>query len=138
MSKFIKINILSAVLTLVMFASWLFNMGWYRVVGSWLLIPIFHPLWLFFTNNIATVFISKNKIIKYPLIAVNITFLLPHLLIYDGGDMGEAYIFFHLIENNRIAAISTCFGIVALLLHIVAIITVIVLVIIQAFKKAKQ
>lgn len=49
MSKFIKINILSAVLTLVMFASWLFNMGWYRVVGSWLLIPIFHPLWLFFT-----------------------------------------------------------------------------------------
>ena len=107
MSKFIKINILSAVLTLVMFASWLFNMGWYRVVGSWLLIPIFHPLWLFFTNNIATVFISKNKIIKYPLIAVNITFLLPHLFIYDGGDMGEAYIFFHLIENNRIAAIST-------------------------------
>ena len=134
MSKFIKINILSAVLTLVMFASWIFNMGWYRVFGSWLLIPIFHPLWLFFTNNIATVFISKNKIIKYPLIAVNITFLLPHLLICDGGDMGEAYIFFHLIENSRIAEISTYFGIIALLLHIAAIITVIVLIIIQSLK----
>ena len=51
-----------------------------------------------------------------------VTFLLPHFLILDGGDIGESYIFFHLIESNRISEITSRIGYFFVLIHLASVI----------------
>ena len=46
----------------------------------------------------------------------------PHFLILDGGDIGESYIFFHLIESNRISEITSRIGYFFVLIHLASVI----------------
>lgn len=96
------ITILSVV---VMALSWLFNMGWYRVILIWIPLPLIHTIF-FLVINIR----ASGKVLAFPklkkyIILSCITFLLGYLIFPDGGDVGGMYLFFSLIRNDTVANI---------------------------------
>lgn len=116
-----KINILSLFMILIMFASWIFNFGWIRLALTFILFPLIQSVVFFIANRLS----AKNihiKPVRLATILSYVTFLLPHLLILDGGDIGESYIFFHLIESNRISEITSRIGYFFMLVHIACVI----------------
>ena len=82
-------------------------MGWYRIVFTWLAIPIIHPI-IFKIVNIR--FAKSVKLTgstlktKFLSVLSCATYLLAYLLLPDGGDIGSAYMFFGLIHDNRVEA----------------------------------
>ena len=116
-----KLNILSIFMILIMFASWIFNFGWIRLALTFILFPLIQSVVFFIANRLY----AKNihiKTVRLATIRSYVTFLLPHLLILDGGDIGESYIFFHLIESNRISEITSRIGYFFMLVHIACVI----------------
>lgn len=128
-----KLNLLSIFLILIMFASWIFNFGWIRLALTFILFPLIQAVIFFIANRLS----AKNihiKPVRLATILSYVTFLLPHFLILDGGDIGELYIFFHLIESNRISEITSRIGYFFMLVHIVSVVLQFVLF----FKYRKQ
>ena len=116
-----KLNILSIFMILIMFASWILNFGWIRLALTFILFPLIQAVIFFIANRLS----AKNihiKPVRVATILSYVTFLLPHLLILDGGDIGESYIFFHLIESNRISEITSRIGYFFMLVHIACVI----------------
>ena len=104
-----KLNILSLFMILIMFASWIFNFGWIRLALTFILFPLIQAVIFFIANRLS----AKNinlKPVRLATILSYATFLLPHLLILDCGDIGESYILFHLIESNKISEITSRIG----------------------------
>lgn len=123
-----KINLVSGILIVIMLASWLANFGWVRLAGTFMLIPLLHPMAFFIGNYLSAELFADHPKVRWMTVLSFITFLLPHLLIADVGDVGEAYVFFHWIENSTVAAITSSIGYAALVLHLTALIIQYVLV----------
>ena len=117
-SKRLTTALLAFAFILIMLASWILNFGWLRFIGTFLLIPLFHPA-LFFVGNLLYAELPRKKSSCRLTVLSFATFLLPHLLIADGGDEGELYLFFHLIESNAVADVTSLIAEVALLAHVV-------------------
>ena len=116
-----KLNLLSIFLILIMFASWVLNFGWIRLALTFILFPLIQAVVFFIANRLS----AKNIHIKPVRLATIIsyaTFLLPHILILDCGDIGESYIFFHLIESNKISEITSKIGYLFMLVHIACVV----------------
>ena len=98
-------NIPSTVCIVIAAVSWILNMGWYRVVFTWLAIPIIHPI-IFKIVNIRFAKLVKltGSTLKTKFLSVLscATYLLAYLLLPDGGDIGSAYMFFALIHSNKV------------------------------------
>ena len=121
-----KINILSLFMILIMFASWIFNFGWIRLALTFILFPVIQAVIFFIANRLS----AKNinlKPVRLATVLSYATFLLPHLLILDCGDIGESYILFHLIESNKISEITSRIGYLFMIVHIACVITQFVL-----------
>ena len=86
-------------------ASWIFNMGWIRFIMTFLLIPFIHAIVFFLVNLFSSKYIQKSKKSRNIYIMLCITYLLFYLLLPDGGDVGEMYVFFGLIHNNILSYI---------------------------------
>ena len=116
-----KLNILSLFMILIMFASWIFNFGWIRLALTFILFPVIQAVIFFIANRLS----AKNinlKPVRLATVLSYATFLLPHLLILDCGDIGESYILFHLIESNKISEITSRIGYFFMLVHIACVI----------------
>lgn len=116
-----KLNILSLFMILIMFASWIFNFGWIRLALTFILFPLIQAVIFFIANRLS----AKNinlKPVRLATILSYATFLLPHLLILDCGDIGESYILFHLIESNKISEITSRIGYFFIPVHIACVI----------------
>ncbi len=90
---------------IIMFLSWIFNMGWYRVILTWVPLPLIHTIVFLLINIRAANNVSSLKSLRKYIILSCITYLLPYLLFPDGGDIGGMYLFFGLIRNDTIANI---------------------------------
>ena len=115
---------------LVMIASWLLNMGWIRVILTWLAFPIYHSVAFVIINCKSLpklIYSAKLKI--YTLISY-VAFFSAYAFLPDGGDIGEMPVFFGLLHNNTIASIA---GVISVL-SFVANILFMILQIIQAVK----
>ena len=111
--------------------SWILNMGWIRFIMTFMLIPFIHAIIFFLINLITAGYIHKSKKIRNINIFFCLTYLLFYILLPDGGDAGEMYVFFGLIHSNLFSNIcikisgSALFGhIVLLILQIAEVITV--------------
>ena len=100
--KWYVVIILSVV---IMILSWIFNMGWFRVVLTWLPLPLIHTIAFLFINIKTANKVSSFKKMKKYIILSCTTYLLSYLLFPDGGDVGSMYLFFGLIRNDMIANI---------------------------------
>ncbi len=89
---------ISVVCTMVSAANFVFNMGWFRVMMIWVLLPVWYVFLLFVSSKSAAACI-EYKGIKAMYILYHVFFVASGLLFCDFGDEGGAYMFFGLIEN---------------------------------------
>ncbi len=118
MSTRSKLNILSAVLILVAAASWVLNIGWLRVILTWFLAPVSHAALFFLGNHFCAKYISENKWLKLVTVCSYVIYLSLYLLLPDFGDVGQGYLFFHLIESNVAASVCMVISEGLFFLHI--------------------
>lgn len=117
-----KCMILTLLCMTIAAVSWLLNMGWLRFVMTYTLIPFVHAIIFFLANLFSAKYMQKSKKLKAIFIMFCITYLLSYLLLADGGDIGEMYVFFGLIHNNKIFYICNYLSGIAVFVHIVLLI----------------
>ncbi len=115
---------------LIVAASWILNMGWYRVILTWLAVPFVHPV-IFAVINGKTLpnLIYSAKLKAYTLITY-ITYVLMYAFFPDGGDVGSSYVFFGLISNDTVVYTLG-------LLSTVCLVTYIIFTILQVIENGK-
>ena len=113
-----KCMILTLLCMTIAAGSWLLNMGWLRFVMTYALVPFVHAIIFFLANLFSAKYMQKSKKLKAIFIMFCITYLLSYLLLADGGDIGEMYVFFGLIHNNEISHICDYLSEIAVFVHI--------------------
>ena len=103
---------------LIVAASWILNMGWYRVFLTWLTVPFVHPvIFAVINGKVLPNLIHSAKLKAYTL-TTYITYVLMYAFFPDGGDIGSAYVFFGLINNDVVVRILGLLSIVCLVTYI--------------------
>ena len=113
--KWYLVIISSVFVTLV---SWIFNMGWYRVILTWIPIPLIHTIAFLIINIKSANRVSIYKFLRKYIILSSVTYLLAYLLLPDGGDIGGMYLFFSLIRNDSIANIMMYISLIIFIVNI--------------------
>ena len=101
---------------LVLLASWILNMGWYRFVFTIIPIPLMHTVAYLIINIKAIRRSSSFQGLDKYIILSAVSYMLSYSLFPDDGDIGETYFFFGLIHNDAIADIMmyvACIGLIA-------------------------
>ena len=114
-----KTIILSIILILLVSISWVFNMGWLRIIMTILFIPIIHSVVFFFMNLCSARYFNESKRVKLLNVYFILTFLIAYFLMPDGGDYGEMYFFFGLVHSDILSAIACFVSTMAFVGHIV-------------------
>ena len=103
----------------LMIPSWIFNMGWIRMVLTLLLVPVIHSFVFIYINfKLANGLSAFGKYKKFLNLSC-ITYLLTYFLLPDVGDVGGAYMFFTLIEINDATVIIEWIALIVLIIHLV-------------------
>lgn len=103
----------------IMFVSWICNMGWYRIILTWIPIPLVHTI-AFLIINIKFANIASNyKFLGKYIIFSSVTYLLTYFLLPDGGDGGGMYAFFTLVRNDTILNVMTYISLICFIVSIV-------------------
>lgn len=102
----LKWRIMLPLTVIVMVASWIFNMGWFRIILMWVPLPLVHTIVFWVLNRKLATFASTFKELEKYIVISCVTYLLPYLLFPDGGDVGEGYLFFGLIRNDIVFNIA--------------------------------
>ncbi len=86
--------------------SWIFNMGWLRLILTLVAFPFVHAVLfvVIIAKSSAKVSLSVN--LKKYIILSHITYIASYLLLPDGGDYGEMSFFFALIESNIVGSVA--------------------------------
>ena len=102
----------------VMLASWIFNMGWYRVILTWIPIPLIHTIAFLIINIKSANRVSNYKFLRKYIILSSVTYLVTYLFLPDGGDVGGMYAFFTIIRNDIITNIMMYISLVCFVVNI--------------------
>ena len=103
----------------LMIPSWILNMGWIRMVLTWLLLPVIHSFVFICINFKLANGLSTFKGYKKFLNLSCITYLLTYFLLPDVGDVGGAYMFFTLIKIEDSTVIIEWIALIVLIIHLV-------------------
>ena len=87
----------------IMVASWILNLGWLRVILTWILFPFIHLIFFAIVNANALFKLAYCNRLKWYTILSHVTYVGTYLFLPDFGDIGPARVFFGLIKNNNIA-----------------------------------
>lgn len=98
--------IMPFVSALVAVAAFIFNMGWFRVALIVYGIAPIHAILFLFSSLYSSDSAAENTPLRFYTIISYITYPLPYMLLPDGGDAGEEYMFFWLIKNEQIINIG--------------------------------
>ncbi len=104
--KSVKYGFLIILCVFIAAASWIFNMGWIRLIFTLFAFPVVYTAFFLIVNSKALprlLFSVKLKI--YTLLSCA-TYLLSFLFLPDGGDYGPMYVLFGLIRNDIFVDIS--------------------------------
>ncbi len=104
---------------LIMTASWLLNMGWYRIILTWLAFPIIHLVLFIIINGKILLKLFCSKALKVYTLLSYVSYLLFYLMLPDGGDIGTMYVLFNLLHNNTVAYIAGVLSVTSFFAHIV-------------------
>lgn len=121
MKRKLFIGLSLAVSVLVMLASWLMNMGWLRLFGTWLLLPLHHSALFIAANLVSARNWDDDGEASTLMVYSHITFLLSYILLPDGGDIGPMYFCFGLVRNDTAAHIAFIAAVIVFIVHIVII-----------------
>lgn len=117
--EIIKYYLLMIICFFIMAASWIFNIGWYRLILTLLAFPIVHYVLFAIVDGKALLKLFLSKKLKiYTLISYT-TYIISYLSFPDGGDYGPMYVFFGLINNNDIAKTASVLCVISFIAHII-------------------
>lgn len=106
----------------IMFISWVFNLGWFRVILTWIPIPLIHTI-VFLVINIKSVNrVSAFRYLEKYIILSSGTYLLAYLLFPDFGDVDGAYCFFGLIRNGVNVGVMMAMSVAVFAVNIVVLV----------------
>ncbi len=132
----IRMVFISIISVLIVFVSWILNMGWYRFALTFSLVPLMQATVFILTNMFMASYIDKSKSIKLLNLLFCVTYLSIYILLPDTADYGEMYFFFGLIHSDPLAVIAQIVTEIAFLAHIVLFILQIIFVL--KFKKSQK
>jgi hypothetical protein len=95
-----------------MLASWIVNIGWYRIILTWIPIPLIHTVAFIIVNFKAIRNVAHSDKLKKYISWSWATYLTAYLLFPDGGDDGAVRVFFNLIRNDVLCTIAMCAAII--------------------------
>lgn len=99
-------------------ASWIFNMGWLRVILIWVPVPIVHlAIMLALVCKACEVIHLSQRLKKYTLLSL-VTYCAAYLLLPDFGDVGGAYMLFGLIRGDSVATVAFVFAALSAVVNI--------------------
>lgn len=113
-----KMIIISVISILIMASSWVINMGWLRLILTFLLIPVIHILAFFLMNLYSSKYFEKSKKLKVLNVFFVMTFLACHLFMADFDDV-SIYAFYRLIRDERLLSITGQVSFTSFFAHIV-------------------
>ena len=106
----------------VMFASWIINIGWLRIFLTWIPIPLVHTIAFIIVNFKAIKNIAySDKLKKYVPWSWG-TYLTAYLLFPDGGDDGVVRAFFNLLRDEVLCTAAMCVAIICFISNVVILI----------------
>jgi hypothetical protein len=91
---------------IVMLVSWILNLGWFRVVLTWICFPIIHAIIFGIVNGKALKKLHLSAKLRVYTVVSYVTYLISYLSFPDAGDYGPPYAFFGLIRNSNILYIA--------------------------------
>ena len=110
--KAIVYRAVTVLCVVIMLASWIVNIGWYRIILTWIPIPLIHTVAFIIVNLKAISNMGRaDKLKKYIPWSWG-TYLTAYLLFPDGGDDGSVRVFFNLIRNDVLCTIAMCAAII--------------------------
>jgi len=110
--KAIVYRAVTVLCVVIMLASWIVNIGWYRIILTWIPIPLIHTVAFIIINFKAISNISRSDKLKKYIPWSWGTYLTSYLLFPDGGDDGGVRAFFNLIQNDALCTIAMCAAII--------------------------
>ncbi len=117
----------------IMGASWVLNMGWLRVILTWLAFPIIHAVAVIIINGKAVTKLAYSVTLRIYTVISLLTSVLSYVFLPDFGDVGGMYVFFGLIENETI--VDTAFEISLICFAAYIVVTVLQLIEMGRIKK---
>ncbi len=117
--------VLSLLCILIAAASWIFNMGWYRFILTFLLAPFIHAIIFFIVNFFMAPAAERSRSVKILNLFFCLTYLAMYLLFPDGGDHGPMYFFFGLVRNDVLSAVAMGVAFLAFAAHIALLVALI-------------
>ena len=104
---------------LIVAVSWILNIGWYRVILTWLAVPFVHPVIFAVINGKALPRLIYSAKLKAYTLFTYITYVLMYVFFPDGGDTGSSYVFFGLIYDGAAVQILGILSTVSLIAYII-------------------
>lgn len=98
-------NLLAVLLIIMAGASWILNIGWLRLIMTFLGVPLLHAVAFVFICNFSLTYADKSAKLKKYVVFSFVTYLLGYLLLPDAGDRGPMYMLFGLIRSDTAAHI---------------------------------
>lgn len=114
-----RVIILTWISLFVAALSWVLNIGWLRIIMTFLLAPFIHAIVFFAINFSVAKYVSQSPKIKKLNLFFIITYLLLYIFLPDGGDVGGLYLFFGLIHNDTLAYVGEFISSLAFVAHVV-------------------
>lgn len=115
-------------------ASWVFNMGWIRLALTFLLVPLIHAI-VFLCIHLKAAKIPSERIWNWIRISSCVGYVFSNLMFPDGGDNGELYFMFGLLDCESFFSIALYAAILFFVIHVVA--TVWMLVVMRKHRKGQ-
>lgn len=100
-------------------ASFIFNIGWLRLIATFLLVPFTGTIAFFIMNFFAGKYIDKSNYLKKLNLFFMLTYLAGNIFSPDGGDTGGMYFFFGLIHNDILSILAILISLGAFVANIV-------------------
>ncbi len=118
-SQIPKRKVFTTLAIMLLTAASFINIGWFRVIMLWLLIPVIHATVFFVSNMFFVKYTDISPQIKIMNLMFMISYLVAYLFLPDFGDIGGAYFFFTLIQNEILVGIAFFVSQITFVGHIV-------------------
>lgn len=117
-----KSSVISFICIAISILSFIFNMGWLRVIMACTLIPVIQPIIFFMINLYAERYSKKAPGLKMINWIFIVTYPLFWICLPDFADAGPSYCFFYQVKDEGVVAAALTSAIIIGIVHIISLI----------------
>lgn len=122
----------------LMFISWTFNLGWLRVLLTWLSFPVIHAVIFGIINGKSLLKLHLSVRLKIYTLLSFVSYIISYFAFPDGGDGGTMYVFFGLLHGDAATSVAFTICYWSFITHLVITVLQIIELIIVKLKMVKK